>query len=106
MSIANAERAGSYLKADGSRRAATPPHSAAGARPSEAGARVFVGYPHGIGSEQLATRLRETASVLVAPGVCFGIDGYLRSGFGGEAAALRTCLDRLGRLMADLPRAA
>ena len=28
MSIANAERAGSYLKADGSRRAATPPHPA------------------------------------------------------------------------------
>ena len=28
MSIANAKRAGSYLKADGSRRAATPPHSA------------------------------------------------------------------------------
>ena len=28
MSIANAERAGSYLEADGSRRAATPPHPA------------------------------------------------------------------------------
>ena len=50
----------------------------AGARTSEAGASVFVGYPHAIGSEQLATRLRETASVLVAPGVCFGLDGYLR----------------------------
>ncbi len=74
--------------------------------PPDAGAIVFVGYPHAIGSEELATRLRETASVLVAPGAHFGLDGYLRIGFGGEAAPLRTGLDRLGRLLTRLPQPA
>ena len=70
--------------------------------PPEAGAIAFVRYPHAIGSEALATRLRETASVLVAPGAHFGCEGYLRIGFGGEAPALRAGLDRLGRLFASL----
>ena len=70
--------------------------------PPGAGAIAFVRYPHAIGSEALATRLRETASVLVAPGAHFGLEGYLRIGFGGEAAELRAGLDRLGRLFASL----
>ena len=82
----------------------------AGARlahvPPEAGAIVFVGYPQAVASEELVTRLRETASVLVAPGAHFGLDGYLRIGFGGEAPALRTGLERLGRLFARLPQPA
>ena len=74
--------------------------------PPEAGAIVFVGYPQAVASEELVTRLRETASVLVAPGAHFGLDGYLRIGFGGEARALRTGLERLGRLFARLPQPA
>ena len=74
--------------------------------PPEAGAIVFVGYPHAIGSEELATRLRETASVLVAPGAYFGLDGYLRIGFGEEEAPLRTGLDRLEHVLARLPQPA
>ena len=74
--------------------------------PPEAGAIVFVGYPHAIGSEELATRLRETASVLVAPGAYFGLDGYLRIGFGEQAGPLRAGLDRLGHLLACLPQPA
>ena len=74
--------------------------------PPEAGAIAFIGYPQAIASEELATRLRETASVLVAPGAHFGLDGYLRIGFGGEAQALRTGLERLGRLFARLPQPA
>ena len=70
--------------------------------PPEAGAIAFVRYPHAIGSEALTTRLRETASVLVAPGAHFGLEGYVRIGFGGEAPALRAGLDRLGRLFASL----
>ena len=70
--------------------------------PPEAGAIAFVRYPHAIESEALATRLRQTASVLVAPGAHFGLEGYFRIGFGGEAAALRAGLDRLGRLLASL----
>ena len=74
--------------------------------PPEAGAIVFVGYPQAVRSEDIVTRLRETASVLVAPGAHFGLDGYLRIGFGGEAAALRAGLDRLGRLLTRLPQPA
>ena len=59
-----------------------------------------------IGSEELATRLRETASVLVAPGAYFGLDGYLRIGFGEEEAPLRTGLDRLEHVLARLPQPA
>ena len=70
--------------------------------PPEAGAIAFVGYPHAIGSEELAMRLRKTESVLVAPGAHFGLEGYVRIGFGGEAPALRAGLDRLGRLFASL----
>lgn len=70
--------------------------------PPEAGAIVSVRYPHAIGSAELATRLRETASVLVAPGAHFGLEGHLRIGFGGEAPPLRAGLDRLGRLLASL----
>ena len=68
----------------------------------EAGAIAFVGYPHAIGSDELATRLHKTESVLVAPGAHFGLEGYVRVGFGGEAAALREGLDRLARLLASL----
>ncbi len=72
--------------------------------PPEAGAIVFVGYPHAIGSVEVVTRLRETASVLVAPGAYFGMDGYLRIGFGEGEAPLRTGLDRLERFLTSLPR--
>ena len=58
------------------------------------------------GRKRVVTRLRETASVLVAPGAHFGLDGYLRIGFGGEEPALRAGLERLGRLLARLPQLA
>ena len=74
--------------------------------PPEAGAIVFVGYPQAVRSEEVVTRLRESASVLVAPGAHFGLDGYLRVGFGGEEPALRAGLERLGRLLARLPQLA
>ena len=74
--------------------------------PPEAGAIAFVGYPHAVGSEELATRLRKTEGVLVAPGAHFGLEGYLRIGFGGEAPALREGLDRLARLLARLAQPA
>ncbi len=74
--------------------------------PPDAGAIVFVGYPHAIGSEELVTRLRETASVLVAPGAYFGFDGYLRIGFGEGEAPLRAGLDRLEHLLTSLPQPA
>lgn len=68
--------------------------------PPEAGAIAFVGYTRATGSMELAQRLRETHSVLVAPGAHFGLEGYLRIGFGHAPDALRAGLDRVGRLLA------
>ena len=70
--------------------------------PPEAGAITFVKYDHEVNSTELSTRLIETQSVLVAPGDHFGMDGYLRLGFGGPVDALRTGLARLDRLFVDL----
>lgn len=67
--------------------------------PPEAGAIAFVGYTQDAGSMELADRLRHAHSVLVAPGAHFGLDGYLRIGFGHGATALGTGLDRLSRLL-------
>ena len=67
---------------------------------------AFVRYHQDIGSTALANRLRETEGVLVVPGDHFGLDGYLRIGYGGRAASLREGLARLDRVLADLPQAA
>ncbi len=74
--------------------------------PPEAGAIGFVRYRHDVGSTALADRLRRTAGVLVVPGDHFGLDGYLRIGYGGHAASLREGLARLDRVLADIPQQA
>ena len=74
--------------------------------PPEAGAIGFVRYGHDIGSTALADRLRQTEGLLVVPGDHFGLDGYLRIGYGGRAAVLREGLARLDRVLAGLPRRA
>ena len=52
------------------------------------------------------TRLREEKSVLIVPGDHFGMDGYLRLGFGEPPEYNRAGLDRLRDLLASLHRAA
>jgi aspartate/methionine/tyrosine aminotransferase len=68
----------------------------------DAGAIVYVRYHHPINSTELVTRLREQKSVLIVPGDHFGMDGYLRIGFGDDEDYLRTGLNRLNDLIADL----
>lgn len=68
----------------------------------EAGAIVYVRYDHPINSTVLVTRLREEKSVLVVPGDHFGMDGYLRLGFGEPPEYNRAGLDRLRHLLASL----
>ena len=70
--------------------------------PPEAGAIVFVRYHHPIGSTALATRLREEHGVLIVPGDQFGMDGYLRIGYGGDPTELNEGLGRLQALLASL----
>ena len=70
--------------------------------PPDAGAIVYVRYRHAINSTELVTRLRKEKSVLIVPGDHFGMDGYLRIGFGDEPAYLRAGLDRVHELLAAI----
>ena len=69
----------------------------------EAGAIIYVRYDHPVNSTKLVTRLREEKSVLVVPGDHFGMDGYLRLGFGEPPEYNRAGLDRLRDLLASIP---
>jgi aspartate/methionine/tyrosine aminotransferase len=71
--------------------------------PPEAGAIAFVRYAHRVGSTELVERLRDERSVLVVPGDHFGIDGYLRIGFGGDPLALTRALELIGEVLDGLP---
>jgi len=71
----------------------------------EAGAIVYAKYHHAINSTELVNRLRIEKSVLIVPGDHFGMDGYLRIGFGSEVRYLRDGLDRLADLLRSLPAA-
>jgi aspartate/methionine/tyrosine aminotransferase len=70
--------------------------------PPDAGAIVYVRYQHGINSTELVHRLREQKSVLIVPGDHFGMDGYLRIGFGDRPAYLREGLSRLRELLVEV----
>jgi aspartate/methionine/tyrosine aminotransferase len=61
-----------------------------------------VGYDHPINSTTLVTRLREEKSVLIVPGDHFGMDRYLRLGFGEPPEYNRAGLERLKELLASL----
>ena len=68
----------------------------------DAGAIVYVRYHHTINSTDLVTRLRERKSVLIVPGDHFGMDGYLRIGFGDDVEYLRRGLNRLDELLVEI----
>ena len=53
----------------------------------------FIKYDVNANSFQVAGELVEADSVLVAPGACFQVDGYLRIGFGGDTDILQVGLD-------------
>lgn len=72
----------------------------------EAGAIVYVRYDYRINSTVLVNRLREEKSVLVVPGDHFGMDGYLRLGFGEAPEYNRAGLDRLKDLLSSVALAA
>jgi aspartate/methionine/tyrosine aminotransferase len=69
----------------------------------EAGAIVYVRYDHKINSTELVNRLRVEKSVLIVPGDHFGMDGYLRLGFGEPPEYNRAGLERLRELLSSLP---
>jgi len=68
----------------------------------DAGAICFAKYDIPINSTVLAERLRVDRSVLVVPGDHFGIDGYIRFGYGLPEPALRTALERVSETLDEL----
>jgi aspartate/methionine/tyrosine aminotransferase len=68
--------------------------------PPDAGAIVFAHYRRRVNSTELTTRLREEKGTLIVPGDQFGMDGYLRIGYGGPAEALNEGLRRLAETLA------
>jgi aspartate/methionine/tyrosine aminotransferase len=70
--------------------------------PPDAGAIVYVRYKQAINSTDLVNRLRREKSVLIVPGDHFGMDGYLRIGYGDEPDYLREGLGRVHELLTSL----
>lgn len=65
----------------------------------KAGAIAWLRYHFDINSTELVDRLRNECGVLIVPGDCFGMDGYLRVGFGGEVEPMREGLNRIGEFL-------
>ena len=57
------------------------------------GVVAFVKYGACADSIQVAGELANFDSVLVVPGSCFEVDGYIRIGFGGDTDTLQLGLD-------------
>jgi aspartate/methionine/tyrosine aminotransferase len=70
--------------------------------PPRAGAIAYARYAWPVNSTELVTRLRDEHGVLVVPGDHFGMDRYLRIGFGNEPADLRAGLARIEAGIASL----
>ena len=71
--------------------------------PPSAGAIAWVRYALDISSDAFVEELRAKKDVLLVPGSQFGMEGYLRIGFGGDAAQLGKALDRMDEMMAAMP---
>ncbi|MEX2281997.1 MAG: aminotransferase class I/II-fold pyridoxal phosphate-dependent enzyme [Gemmatimonadota bacterium] len=65
-------------------------------RRPDAGAIVFARYDLPVNSSELAERLRTEQNVLIVPGDHFGMDYYIRFGFGLPAQELNEALQRVG----------
>jgi aspartate/methionine/tyrosine aminotransferase len=65
----------------------------------KAGAICMVRYKHPITSAALAERLRVEKSTLIVPGSQFGMDNYIRFGFGSEKEYMDAGLKRVGELL-------
>ena len=64
---------------------------------------AFVRYHFDMPSVELAGHIRTKASVLVAPGAYLGCEGHLRMSVGYEPEKIKAALDRIGKVVAELP---
>jgi len=70
--------------------------------PPSAGAIAFLRYLLKINSSELADRLVREKSTLIVPGDHFGMDGFVRIGYGPPEGYLTAGLDRIGDLLERL----
>jgi aspartate/methionine/tyrosine aminotransferase len=70
--------------------------------PPKAGAIAYLKYSLRINSTELAERLLREKSTLIVPGDHFGMDSYLRIGYGSEREHLIAGLERIGDLLSSL----
>lgn len=73
-------------------------------RPPEAGAICWTRYASDTGSSALAEALRKGRDVLIVPGDHFGMDRFIRFGFGPERPVLEAALEEVGAALRALPR--
>jgi aspartate/methionine/tyrosine aminotransferase len=73
--------------------------------PSRAGAIAYLRYGWKVNSTELVERLRDEHGVLIVPGDHFGMDGFLRVGFGNEPEDLEAGLRRMAAHLDRLPLA-
>jgi len=70
--------------------------------PPAAGAICYLRYALKVNSTELVERLRKEKSVLLVPGDMFGMDGYVRIGFGPPTTYLLAGLNRFDALLQEL----
>ncbi len=71
----------------------------------KAGAFLMLSYEERINSSELAERLRIEKSLLVVPGDHFGMDGWIRIGFGDETNHIEEGLSRIDALLNEVRHA-
>ena len=67
--------------------------------PPAATALAFVRYHADLPSVEVAERIRQQGDVLVAPGACFGFEGYLRLTHGLEPGYVAAALERVAGVL-------
>lgn len=70
--------------------------------PPQAGAMAFVHYEFDINSTKLVEKVRDEVSVMLVAGDWYGMDQYLRFGYGAKQDDLIIALDRIDRVFKAL----
>ncbi len=73
-------------------------------QPSGSGVVMFVELPGVSDTEEFCHRLMKRRGVLLVPGECFGLPGYVRLGYGGEPDELRQGLDAVTAELVEVCR--
>jgi len=72
--------------------------------PPRAGAIGYLKYHLNANSSEWAERLRAEKSVLIGPGDQFGMDNFMRIGYGAPEAYLKTGLNRVDEILRSIAR--